>query len=160
MIELRILTTQDWRLWRALRLDALAESPGAFGSTLAEWSGRGDTEKRWRRRLSSVPFNVVLLLDSIPAGMVSGTAPDADGVVELISLWIAPSARGRGVADAAVQAVLDWGVNAPAVRLSVKETNTPAIALYRRHGFELAGPSPEEADEVLMIRPQTPTVAP
>ncbi|SOD70993.1 ribosomal protein S18 acetylase RimI-like enzyme [Jatrophihabitans sp. GAS493] len=159
MIEVRVLTADDWRLWRALRRDALRESPGAFGSTLAEWSGRGDTEDRWRARLDDVEFNAVLLLDSVPVGMASGTRPGADGMVELISLWVAPSARGLGVGDAAVAAVLQWVAAGlqwagaePAVRLSVKAGNSKAIALYRRHGFVPAGPSPEDPDEILMIR--------
>src|ERR1700722_14623539 len=50
----------DWRLWRELRLAALTEAPGAFGSTLAEWSGAADTEQRWRGRLESVPLNLVI----------------------------------------------------------------------------------------------------
>jgi hypothetical protein len=51
--RLRVLTPDDWRLWRTLRLLALEESPEAFGATLAEWTGPGDAEDRWRGRLTN-----------------------------------------------------------------------------------------------------------
>ncbi|WP_325004908.1 hypothetical protein [Intrasporangium sp.] len=76
----------DWPVWRHLRRAALTESPAAFGSTLAQWSGAGDTERRWRARLTSVALNLVLTMDGEPVGLVSATAPGADGHVELISL--------------------------------------------------------------------------
>ena len=53
-----MLDPDDWQLWRELRLAALAEAPDAFGSTLAEWSGAGDTEQRWRTRLHGVALNL------------------------------------------------------------------------------------------------------
>ena len=62
----RRLTEDDWTLWRDVRLRALADSPGAFGSTLGYWSGPGDREERWRSRLADVPFNVVALGDRTP----------------------------------------------------------------------------------------------
>ena len=37
---------EDWRLFRALRRTALADAADMFGSSLAEWSGTGDTEAR------------------------------------------------------------------------------------------------------------------
>ena len=46
MIGIRVLAEDDWRLWRDLRLAALAESPDAFGSRLADWQDAG--EARWR----------------------------------------------------------------------------------------------------------------
>src|ERR1700749_2094683 len=84
---------REWALWRALRLRALAESPAGFRSTLAEWSGPGDTEQRWRARLDSVPLNVVLALSGVPSGMVSATAPNEDGETLLMSMWVARHAR-------------------------------------------------------------------
>lgn len=143
VVDLVILTPDDWRLWRELRLEALREAPAAFGSTLADWQGAGDQEARWRQRLTSVPFNVVARSGGKPAGMVSGLRSGENA--ELISLWVAPCARGQGVGDRLILAVVDWAraAGAPRVVLSVKQGNEPAAHLYRRHGFVEAGRSPE-----------------
>jgi ribosomal protein S18 acetylase RimI-like enzyme len=159
MIDILVIQPDDWQLWRALRRQALAESPAAFGSTLADWSGAGDKELRWRGRLHQVALNLVLTLDGEPVGMVSATAARKAADVELISLWVAPGARGRGVGDEAVRRVLAWArTEHPGSRLvlSVKRSNRPASLLYQRHGFIDAGPSPDDDDEVLMIHPGTP----
>jgi len=37
VIEIRALVPASWRLWRDLRLAALAEAPAAFTSRLADW---------------------------------------------------------------------------------------------------------------------------
>jgi ribosomal protein S18 acetylase RimI-like enzyme len=140
-IGLRTLGTDDWVVWRELRLEALREAPGAFSSTLAQWQGAGDTETRWRALLSTVALNVVADLDGKSAGMVSATAADRDGTVELISMWVAPFARGRGVGDSLIAAVVEWALERTAARISlaVVESNERAVALYRRHGFRDAG---------------------
>jgi ribosomal protein S18 acetylase RimI-like enzyme len=144
-----MLSPNDWQVWRSLRLAALADSPGAFGSALAEWTGLGDAEQRWRGRLNTVELNVLLTLEDQPAGMVSATAPDREGAVEMISLWVVPFARGHGVGDAALDCVVGWAhaeFGDVSVVLSVKTDNTPAIQLYGRHGFTDAGRPPEFAD--------------
>lgn len=155
MVDVAVVTAEDWRLWRELRLAALAEAPSAFGSALAEWSGEGDTEARWRARLGDVALNLVLVLDGNLVGMVSALAPGAAGTVELISLWIAPAARGRGIGDEAVRRVVAWASDrhpGSSLVLSVKSENNPACRLYERHGFVDAGPSPEDPTERLMRR--------
>lgn len=138
MPEIRTLTPDDWRLWRDLRLAALAEAPEAFGATLAEWSGDGDREERWRARLS-IPGgrDFVVLLAGTAVGMVSGVPTPDDGTVELISMWVSPAGRGRGVGDRLVEAVVQWAVEqgARTLRLSVMQDNPQAIALYERNGF-------------------------
>jgi ribosomal protein S18 acetylase RimI-like enzyme len=141
-VVLSSIGPDSWRRWRALRLAALADAPEAFGSTLAEWSGAGDVESRWRDRLGGVALNLVASRRGADVGMVSATAPVASEV-ELISMWVAPPARGQGVGDALVEAVVGWaraqGVSR--VALSVRNGNEAAIALYRRHGFVDDGPS-------------------
>ncbi|MBD5657699.1 MAG: GNAT family N-acetyltransferase [Candidatus Eremiobacteraeota bacterium] len=65
---------------------------------LADWHGVGDTEMRWRARLSTVRTNLVARSNGEPTGMASGTAAaHRGGTIEPISMWVAPFARGRGV---------------------------------------------------------------
>lgn len=143
---LRVVTPDDWTVWRELRLAALAEAPYAFGSRLVDWQGDGDRAERWRARLE-LPgsYNIVALVDGIPAGMASGVPTDKAGVVELISMWVSPRARGRGVGDLLVEAVRRWAVEGGAteLRLAVTESNDPAETLYRRHGFRRTVDPPE-----------------
>ena len=142
MIGTRVLGVDDWQMWRELRLAALAESGYAFGAQLADWQGDGDREERWRGRLA-IPgsYNVLALLDGRPVGMASGVPTDHDGVVELISMYVAPGGRGRGVGDHLVRAVEQWArlVGARTLRLAVTAGNTNARALYQRNGFRDTG---------------------
>ncbi|WP_320068549.1 GNAT family N-acetyltransferase [Micromonospora sp. RTGN7] len=142
MIETRVLAEGDWKIWRDLRLAALTEAAYAFGSQLADWQGDGDREERWRGRLT-IPgsYQVMVMLDGQPVGMSSGLPTDQDGVVELISMYVAPMGRGRGVGDRLVRAVEQWARQGGAVtlRLAVVEGNKNAWALYQRNGFRDAG---------------------
>ena len=123
MISIREVAADDWRVWRGLRLNALSEAPDAFASKLVEWQGAGDTEPRWRARLQSVAFNAIAEGDGTPVGMVSAVLEN--DAVKLISLWVSPDARGGGVGDALVEAVLRWaaGVGRAVVTLRVMEGN-------------------------------------
>ncbi|MFE9555602.1 GNAT family N-acetyltransferase [Streptomyces sp. NPDC006692] len=137
MLELRTLESDDWPVWRELRQAALAEAPYAFGSTLAQWQGDGDREDRWRARLE-IPgaHNVVAVVDGRPAGMASGIPVEQDSV-ELISMWVSPAARGRGVGDRLIREIARWAAErgAKSLSLSVMPDNERAAALYERHGF-------------------------
>jgi ribosomal protein S18 acetylase RimI-like enzyme len=142
MIETRVLTPDDWRVWRELRLSALTEAGYAFGSRLADWQGDGDREERWRERLTIAgSYNLVALVDRQPVGMASGVPVGHDGVVELISMYVSPAGRGRGVGELLVRAVERWARQAGAqmLRLGVVEGNTHARALYERCGFRDTG---------------------
>jgi ribosomal protein S18 acetylase RimI-like enzyme len=133
---------------------ALEEAPQAFGSKLADWSGAGDTEARWRGRLESVPANFVAYLDSSPVGQASGAQTDKPGVVELISLWVAPEARGSGVGHGLIQAVQTWArtERAGSLVLWVKVDNASAISLYEREGFMRTGPNIHEGECEMLVR--------
>lgn len=140
-------------------MEALREAPYAFGLKLSDWQGSGDTEARWRERFTDVPLNVIALLDGKPAGMVGALVADGN-TVELISMWVAPFARGRGVGDALIQAIVSWAEKQHADRLvlSVRNDNGRAIALYARHGFIDAGPDPtiaagEPPERLMIARP-------
>lgn len=126
---------------RQLRLDALTDAPDAFCSTYERELAR--TPADWRRWMSrGVTF--ILEAEGEPRGLVSG-AVDAEepGVATLMSLWVHPSMRGSGAADALVSEVMAWarGEHAGTVRLAVVSSNTPAIRFYERQGFRNTGRS-------------------
>jgi ribosomal protein S18 acetylase RimI-like enzyme len=133
------LTPDDWRTFRTMRLTALAGAPEAFGTTLAEAAAWA--EARWRARIADVA-QWMAWVDDAPAGTV-GLADD-----ELVSMWVDPRARGRGVGDALVATVIAARAGRP-LRLWVTVGNEPAIRLYARHGFGPTG-------EVRPVHPRDP----
>ncbi|WP_280403465.1 GNAT family N-acetyltransferase [Nocardia brasiliensis] len=137
-IGIRLLAADDWEAFRRLRLRSLADAPQFFGSTLADAQAR--TEAVWRQILSE-RMQFVAVGDGVELGTV-GAMRDADrGGLHLVSMWVAPEARGTGVSDLLVEAVLDWADTAgsPPVWLEVADGNTVAERLYLRHGFVRTG---------------------
>ena len=120
---------------RDVRLRALADAPEAFGSTYERERAR--TLAEWRRWLS--PAATFLLEDPEgPFGIVAGQRDEVDpSVVWLQAMWVDPSRRALGGADALVGAVLRWAQSegAAEVRLQVVETNHRARRFYERLGF-------------------------
>lgn len=181
-IELRRVTAEDWQDWRSVRLAALREAPRAFGSRLADWADAA--EERWRARLSLPGALDLLAVDvagpSVPGAEVAGAAvsgaaaprvvgmasgvpdPDDASVVELISMWVDPDARGRGVARSLIDAIVDRAAAAGAfaVRLAVMPDNAVARRAYERAGFvaldEPGDALPDGRHEVLMERDLAP----
>ena len=153
---------------------ALEEAPWAFGSTLAQ--ARTFVEDDWRRRLSGFPCYLAHLPGVVgsPVGMsgafVEEPVPGAPGAgdpgtdehgttVELVSMWVSPAARGRGVGVQLVATVVDWAARTGAARvhLWVTDGNDPARRLYERCGFVPTGeraplPSDPSLSEIGMVR--------
>ncbi len=136
------LQAEEWSRLRALRLRALADAPEAFGSTYEETAAR--PEDSWRHQVR-VLATFVAVSDAADVGMVRAVAmPDDPSTAELLSMWVDPAARGHGVGEALVDAVLAWAraEGHRRVMLDVKNGNASAIALYRRAGFERLGTTP------------------
>lgn len=138
-VEIRRLTPDEGERLRALRLASLRDAPDAFASTFDETAAR--PPESWRRQLVDLA-TFVAVVDGADAGLVrGGPFSEAPGAAMLLSMWVAPAARGRGVGDALVAAVVAWARGAGYARLvlDVADENAPAIALYARHGFEPTG---------------------
>lgn len=120
----------DWREFRAVRLASLADAPDAFGASYDDWAGAD--ERRWRDRLTAVPLTVVARSAGGAVGVVCGAS--SDGEVELISMWVAPSHRGTGLAGRLIGEVVAWA-DGRATVLMVREGNEAAIRAYARAGF-------------------------
>ena len=59
----------------------------------------------------------------------------------LYAMWVAPEARGFGAGDLLIHAVVNWafGKGYRRIFLDVGDTNTAAVALYERNGFDATG---------------------
>jgi ribosomal protein S18 acetylase RimI-like enzyme len=140
-VEILEIGPDEWEVFRDLRLRALREAPRAFSSRYEDWARA--PEERWRDRLSNVPFNVAARLDGELVGMASGVL-DGDEQTELISMWVDPGARGSGVFEALVAAVVEWARAAGRTTyLMVRSDNARAIAAYTRAGFLDLGVPPD-----------------
>jgi len=128
---------------REVRLAAIAESPGAYATTLAE-AGRRPAI-RWDEvaEAGAAGSNQGIWFAEIggfDAGMVSAYRT-ADDVVTMTSLWAAPGFRGVGVAEALVAEVEGWAKASGGVvlRLWMVERNAHARRFYERLGFGATG---------------------
>ena len=117
-----------------MRLAALAESPEAFGSTLAREEAFQETD--WRSRLNN-GASFLAYRDGEAVGLAGGFYPENDTSPHLVAMWVVPEVRGEGVADAIVEAVVEWAHSGGADRifLWVIDSNERALAFYRRCGF-------------------------
>ncbi|WP_136709567.1 GNAT family N-acetyltransferase [Agromyces sp. H66] len=128
------LGEEDWAIWRAARLAALADSVEAFPNAAVNWTGGG--EVRWRDRLlDATALKIVAIgIHEDPVGLVRGVL-DGDWAW-LHSLWVRPDHRRNGLGGRLIAAVEDWArPTAAGVRLEVVPGNSSAIALYRGRGY-------------------------
>jgi GNAT superfamily N-acetyltransferase len=175
MVLVRVSTAADWQILRDIRLSALRDAPDAFAASYAAEAALTDVQ--WRERAArwimflaflpehGVPVHSVLehgVTDHggpRPIGM-AGCFPAGAGSVHLVSMFVAPAARGRGVGEALIDAVLGWARahDATSVDLWVTETNKPGRRLYERRGFAPTGarqplPSNPALTEIAMSCP-------
>jgi GNAT superfamily N-acetyltransferase len=98
--SVRPFREQEWRTYRDLRLRALADSPDAYGGTLAGEAIRADAA--WADRLvlgADRQWDLPLLAESgaEPIGLAWGKI-DKSGpaLANVYQMWVAPTHRGLG----------------------------------------------------------------
>jgi len=128
-MEARQAQGADWEALRQLRLRALADAPDAFASTLeAEVAFPAEV---WRQRAEGGPAaaNFIARQGGLDIGLAAVFAePDAPGRMHLVSMWVDPGYRRRGVARALVGQVVRWAAD-----------RTAARRLYEQIGFRPTG---------------------
>ena len=161
MIEIRSLKPYQWPLLKAIRLRALADSPEAFGTTLAQALARTDAE--WQenaRRFTLLPPAACFLAfeADTPCGMANCFVTTEDPqVAELTAFWVAPERRGLGVAEALVADAAKWASAQTVTTLQawVVEDNTRALTFYKMMGFSDTGQrqphTPEPSKEIILL---------
>jgi ribosomal protein S18 acetylase RimI-like enzyme len=158
---IRLLAPEDFALWKALRLEALAAHPPAYNGSFEEESVKSDGV--W---ISELQTNRVFfyMVDGQSAGMAgyyaSGQKKKShQGIV--FTVYVRPEFRGRGIMDWLLQALAyharDHGVEQ--LHLGVDVHGDAAIRCYERNGFAIYATEPralkldgEYIDEYLMVK--------
>lgn len=139
------MRSDEWRVWREVRLRMLRDDAAYFSSRYEDAVREPDeTWQRWVAEAETGETKTLLAAvdeDGTWLGVVGGFVRVDPSEVHLISMWVAPEARGRGVARALIGALSRWALERGAadVLLFVQEANTPARTLYERLGFAPTG---------------------
>jgi ribosomal protein S18 acetylase RimI-like enzyme len=148
MITLRPATLETVR---PLRLRALGEDPDAFGSTLERERDRPDAD--WH---SWVDDSLIAFDGDTPVGMAN---LKRDKPAEIFGVWVAPEARGKGVGELLVCALIDRAGDRE-IRICVADSAHAARRLYERLGFVATGetgtlrPGSSAGTAILIRRPE------
>lgn len=137
----------DWPHLKRVRLAALADTPLAFGVTLADTEALTDADWQERARpRAGKPLSVRFLAFQAdePVGIMGVFTQDEGefaGLPMLFSVWVDPVLRGTDVADRLLSATVDWGRGTGADRmlLWVWTANARARRFYERNGWRPTG---------------------
>jgi GNAT superfamily N-acetyltransferase len=150
-ITVRRTSREDWARMRRLRLEALQDTPMAFGQTYenalqmteADWrayAGRG--EEKHRLFVVAVDEDAADENGGRFVGMMGGARDYRGGAPFLVGVFISPRYRGprRGVSDLLLEAIEDWAREfSDRIQLDVHEDNARARRYYASRGFVETG---------------------
>lgn len=160
-ISVRPLGEDEWQQYRAVRLNALEESPDAFAASATE--EREFEESFWRTRMRRSQRLLAQQGDESVGVASVGQADDGNPkVAELFGLWVAPRLRGSGVATLLVQAGADVARSQGRSHLAlwVSTDNGRAVAFASGFGFRPTDSrrpmrlrDGEDQEEIAMVLP-------
>jgi RimJ/RimL family protein N-acetyltransferase len=166
-ITIRAAGIEDAGQVRDLRLEALADSPEAFGGDYE--SASVESAEHWRRRITANAFEQkgaisVAEIDGRLIGMACinrGSWPKTRHNGVIWGVYVNPGWRGLHLAEALLTACTAWAREQALVlvKLAVVAANLPAIRCYTRCGFSVYGVDPKVIlyngvyfDELLMVK--------
>ena len=144
MIALEPISSKNAPIFKNIRLRALKDSPTAFSSTYAEESQLTDTDwvKRARQWSGTHSIGYLALDDNVEVGIAAGIfSQDEPSRADLVSMWVAPTYRRKGIGRMLVDAIAAWArsQNRQGLWLLATSNNHTAIDFYQRLGFSLTG---------------------
>ena len=144
MPTLMPINEQNAGAFKAARLQALKDSPIAFGSTYAHETQFTDSE--WLKRAANMSgkqgIGFLAMDNGAPCGIIGafldGDEPDR---AQIVSMWVAPAYRRTGLGTLLIDVIRSWA-RTSGVRtlyLMVTSCNHAAMEFYHRCSFTMTG---------------------
>lgn len=158
-MKIRVLTPEDWNIWKQFRLDALKNSPDSFGSSYEEELNWSDSDFRDGLNKNTILGSFIdgTLVASVAFYRLNGSKTKHRGVIW--GMYTEPKYRGQGVASALIQTIITHAKShVIQLHLTCVTNNLRAIKFYHKHGFKIYGTEPRALknddsffDEHLMV---------
>ena len=153
-VEIRVLSTDDWALYKSVRLAALHDSPEAFSATLANESVLSD--QQWKNKLAPAEHKsrvlpLVALVNGNCAGLAFGVLHTPNALSGYVyQMWVSKANRGQGIGHLLLQSIIDWAcdLKLESLKLRVSSSNVKGISFYQSADFSFV-------DEDEMEMPET-----
>ena len=131
-------SSDQWKAYKAIRLEALQTNPEMFGSNFAKESQY--SEQEWRAPLQSDQRAMFALYDGEEIIGVTGIVlkKEDDSKAVLIASFIKPEYRGQGLSKLFYQARIDWAreKGCESVIVAHRDGNEKSKAANQSFGFE------------------------
>lgn len=145
-VRVRHVLADEHAALRELRLASLASDPEAFGSTYARDAARPpEFWTGWSARSEEGTTERTFVLtndeDSWLGLVIVRLEESTSSAAELLAMWVAPEARGRGAAQSLCDACAAWAKErgCEELTLSVAVDNEGAQRAYTKAGFAVRG---------------------
>ncbi|WP_082234757.1 GNAT family N-acetyltransferase [Halobacillus massiliensis] len=144
-MKFRILTGEDAKTYRELRLEALLNSPDAFLTAYEQEKQRANPIQATAERLDS---SHALTIGCFNKDQLVGNAtltfqmhPKCKHKASIVGVYVSPSHRRHNVARQLINECIKEAKarEIEVIQLAVVTTNQPALKLYKTAGFSIFG---------------------
>jgi ribosomal protein S18 acetylase RimI-like enzyme len=158
-MKIKILTQEDWQIWKSIRLEALKNSPENFGSSYEEERNWPDSDFQNGLTKSDI-FGVFLDNKLVScAGFYSLNSAKTKHRGVIWGMYTKTEYRKQGIASALIQTIMKHAKSrVTQLHLTCASSNFGAMALYQKQGFKIYGTEPQALkiedtffDEHLMV---------
>jgi ribosomal protein S18 acetylase RimI-like enzyme len=139
--NLNLTHSDDWKLWKSLRIEGSQLNPDAFDNTLEELNGFDDAyyQEVLHENVVFGAFDGDELVGGL--GFAPGQIAKQRHRGEIFNVFLKPKCRGKGVGKMLFSHVINYVKNerpeTMQLHLSVGTFNSPAVGLYQSVGFQV-----------------------
>ncbi len=142
-MKIRMLTPDDWQIWKNFRLEALKNAPESFGSSHEEESAWPDSD--FQNGLTKGDIFGVFIDNSLVscAGFYGLNSVKIKHRGVIWGMFTKAEYREQGIASALIHTIINHVKSQVAqLHLTCVTSNLGAVTFYQKQGFKIYGEEP------------------